>query len=244
MAAPDSLILTYHSLDSSKSVISTEPAMFRRQMEWLAASGIPVVPVSEVQRQRPSVAITFDDGFMNFAEYAADVVAGLRLPVTVFVVTGAVGGDNDWDAGSQAIPQLPLLGWDELRGLVAQGVDIGSHTHTHPRLDRLKRVQLDREFVESQEAIQNKLGLAARTLAYPYGAANRAVHDAARKRFDVACGTTLGPVAVGADAMDLPRIDTYYLRDFEIFKMVVRRGGGYYLRVRRLLRETRQWLSP
>ena len=46
-----SAILTYHSIDDSGSVISVSPEAFRRQMQMLADSGTPVVPLAEVLRR-------------------------------------------------------------------------------------------------------------------------------------------------------------------------------------------------
>jgi len=45
-----SAMVTYHSIDHSGSVISTSPAVFERQMEALAACGVPVVPLDRVTR--------------------------------------------------------------------------------------------------------------------------------------------------------------------------------------------------
>ena len=89
-----SAILTYHSLDESGSVISMPPALFRAQMECLAESPSKVVPLAEICDRPGAVAITFDDGFANFAEYAAPVLERLSLPATVFVVSGFCGGDG------------------------------------------------------------------------------------------------------------------------------------------------------
>ena len=41
-------ILTYHSIDDSGSPISVSPAAFRRQLEWLVAERVRVVPLSEL----------------------------------------------------------------------------------------------------------------------------------------------------------------------------------------------------
>src|SRR6202043_11676 len=100
MTSGESAILTYHSLDDSGSVISVPPALFRRQMDFLAASGIPVVPLNEVMKRPGSVAITFDDGFRNFADHAVPVLERHRLPATVFVVSRYCGLTNDWPSQS------------------------------------------------------------------------------------------------------------------------------------------------
>src|SRR5207244_4205263 len=44
------------------------------------------------------VALTFDDAYACVFEHAAPVLRGLGWPATVFVVTGRIGGWNEWDA--------------------------------------------------------------------------------------------------------------------------------------------------
>jgi hypothetical protein len=51
-----SAIVTYHSIDGSASVISVSAAVFERQMESLAACGVPVVPLDRVTQVQPSLA--------------------------------------------------------------------------------------------------------------------------------------------------------------------------------------------
>ena len=49
-----SCILTYHSLDSSGSVISIRPEIFREQMESLAETGARVAPLKRCLRDARS----------------------------------------------------------------------------------------------------------------------------------------------------------------------------------------------
>ncbi len=61
-------ILTYHSIDTSGSVVSTAPEVFRRQMKSLSESGYNVVALNNLvevlankQTYSPkTVALTFD----------------------------------------------------------------------------------------------------------------------------------------------------------------------------------------
>src|SRR5690348_2083040 len=103
-----SAVLTYHSLDNSRSVISLPPAVFRDQMEALAGSGTPVVPLSEIHNRPGAVSITFDDGFANIADHALPILQRFSFPATVFVVGGHCGGYNDWPSQPPGIPRLPL----------------------------------------------------------------------------------------------------------------------------------------
>ena len=125
-----SCILTYHSLDTSGSVISIPPKLFRQQMEWLAAARVAVVPLGRVRETAGAVAITFDDGFHNFFEHAAPVLQEFGFPATVFVVSDFCGGANDWPTQPRtpAVPKLELMPWSELRQIAKAGISIGCHT--------------------------------------------------------------------------------------------------------------------
>jgi len=106
-------ILTYHSIDSSGSPISVSPSAFRAHVRWLASGAVRVLPLDELVSagdDEDAVAITFDDGFENFATEAAALLAQHGLPSTVFVVPEHVDGTNAW-GGSDApgIPTLPLM---------------------------------------------------------------------------------------------------------------------------------------
>src|SRR5215472_13250041 len=115
MTLPCSWILTYHSLDTSGSVISLDPKLFRDQMEWLRGTGIEVVPLERVKERPGAVAITFDDGFRNFYEDAFPVLQDHRFPATVFIVTDFCGRQNNWPSqpASPPVPRLPLMNWSE-----------------------------------------------------------------------------------------------------------------------------------
>ena len=72
-----SSILTYHSLDDSGSVISTPPSLFRRQMEYLAGRGIPVVTLAEAL---PIAVITrFIGWFSEFKIPVGGVIVNMMI---------------------------------------------------------------------------------------------------------------------------------------------------------------------
>ena len=243
MARARSAILTYHSLDTSGSVISTDPAVFRAQMAWLATSGIPVVPLDTLPSTPGAIALTFDDGFRNFAAEALPVLERYRLPSTLFLVTRFCGRTNRWPGQPPSIPELPLLDWPELSEMRARGVSLGAHTATHPRLAGMPLEAAEREVRESQAAIEDRFGARVEAFAYPYGASTSAVRDVVRRQFRTACGTALRFV-VDDDPADLPRIDAYYLRHPFWFERLMRPAGRAFIGARRLARDTRAWLFP
>lgn len=210
-------ILTWHSLDSSGSPISVAPIEFRRQLAWLAAAGIRIVGLEHLvgmTDDEAAVALTFDDGFRNFATEAAPLLRERGLPVTLFVVTGHAGGDNNWTSrGEPGIPTLPLLDWEALGRLREAGVDLGAHTRTHTRLSRCGPAELQDELAGAAEEMQRRLGERPRGMAYPYGDVDASVARAAAACYTWACTTELHPLRAASPHSRLPRLDAWYFRD-------------------------------
>lgn len=245
MTRRDSCILTYHSLDTSGSVISIAPRLFQEQMAWLAESGVPVVALDRVRETPGGVALTFDDGFRNFFDYAAPVLRQYRFPATVFAVSNFCGGCNDWPSQPQnaGIPKLALMRWQELQQVAQAGISVGCHTATHPRLCHLTDEQIEEELSSSRAAIEDRAGIAVDTFAYPYGDSNPRVRQAVSRHFRLACGTKLGFLSPNSGVWDLPRLDIYYLRHRFWFQSLGKPRGSAYLAARGVLRSLRQRLT-
>lgn len=241
-ANPRSFILTYHSLDESGSPISIAPATFARQMEFLAASATPVVPLTEIMTRPGAVSITFDDGFANFAVHALPVLTRLRLPATVFAVPGYCGRRNDWPTQARGIPLLPIMSWDALKDVSQAGVDIGAHTMDHPRLTQLDDGEADRQIRSSQVVLEDRLGKPVRHFAYPYGDLDTRVRRIAGRYFDTASSVEMDYVTRSSEMLSLPRLDAYYLQSPLWFERAGKTAGAGYVWLRRQLRTVRAML--
>jgi peptidoglycan/xylan/chitin deacetylase (PgdA/CDA1 family) len=236
-------ILTWHSIDDSGSPISVTPAAFRRQVEWLASGRVRVLPLEAIASgsgEDDAVALTFDDGFWNFATEAAPALLARGLPVTLFVVTDHVGRTNAWGGRTDpAVPELPLLDWDQLGRLAEHGVAIESHTRRHPWLPSLGDVALADELGASAERIEGELGRRPRWLAYPFGAENEAVRAAAERHYAGAVTTEYRPLGPGADRYAAPRLDAWYFQAPGALDRWNRPGFRQALWVRRQARSAR-----
>ena len=210
-------ILTYHSLDTSDSPISLPPPAFGRHVEWLVSGAVRVVPLQDLlalDERADAVALTFDDGYVNFADEALPLLREHGLPATVFIVTDHVGGDNRWRGHADTgIPVLPLLDWDALGRLRASGISVGAHTRTHPFLPVLDATALEEEMSNAAEVIEQHLGVKPVTFAYPYGAVNRTVSEAAARHYQWACTTEFRSLRPQEQQLLLPRLDTWYFRE-------------------------------
>jgi peptidoglycan/xylan/chitin deacetylase (PgdA/CDA1 family) len=75
-------------------------------------------------------------------------------------------------AGVEARPS-PMLSWDQLREMRDLGMDIGSHTMTHPNLPNAGPVDARREIRESKARLESELGTGVTMFSYPNGGAER-----------------------------------------------------------------------
>lgn len=241
MQSRPSAILMYHSLDETGSPVSITPATFRTQLRILAGQGIPVVPLSQAAAKPGSVAITFDDAFRSFGESALPELARHGIPATVFAVSGYCGRNNAWPGQPPGIPVLPLMSWNELRDARSAGVEIGAHTVTHPRLDRISETAARHEIEDSAREIEDRLGVAVHSFAYPYGACSKAVRGNVESRFECAVSTELDYAAPASDPHWLPRVDAYYFQSEALFRRLFSAPGALYLRARRGLRRLRRF---
>lgn len=62
-----------------------------------------------------------------------------------------------------------LMNWEEILEVSQHNVTIGSHTHTHPCLSRLDAAAQRREMSLSKTILEEKIGQAVRSIAYPFG---------------------------------------------------------------------------
>ncbi|HET9529635.1 MAG TPA: polysaccharide deacetylase family protein [Blastocatellia bacterium] len=140
-----------------------------------------------------SVVITFDDGYRNFLTVAAQRLAERGLPAAVFLVTDRIREEGHRAPASRwsAEDDEAYLSWVEVLELGGKpGIEIGSHTCTHPKLSKLTKQEIERELKESREAIRARLGGRDIPFAYPYGDYSDCVIDQSRRAGYVCALTT------------------------------------------------------
>lgn len=240
-------ILTYHSLDLSGSVISVAPNVFTQQMACIAELGYRAIALREALAYREangvwpdkSVVLTFDDGYLNFEEHALPVLTRCNFSATVFVVSGHVGGWNDWADPPAQLGTRPLLVWEQLAELAASGIEIGSHSKSHRDLARVSGGDLEDEIVASRSAIEQHTAQAVETFAYPFGTVTDAARAIVRREYRAACTTVLRRTT--SEPLDaLPRVDMYYVRSRATLVDLLAGRLDTYLRLRRWARAIRR----
>ncbi|MGI8730064.1 MAG: polysaccharide deacetylase family protein [Solirubrobacteraceae bacterium] len=157
--------------------------------------------------------VTFDDAFRSVAS-VLDELERLSVPVTIFACTGLAedGGQFRVPEMRHRLPadedELNTMPWDTLRELAERGVEIGSHTVSHPHLPELGQAELLAELRDSRERIEDELEQPCPLLAYPYGHHDARVRAAARS-VGYTGAFTLGSPTVAFEHRAVPRVGVY-----------------------------------
>jgi peptidoglycan/xylan/chitin deacetylase (PgdA/CDA1 family) len=201
LRARHSAILCYHgvgsaTMETDPAFLRVHPAAFRAQVRLLLEAGFRFVTVAEFAEQadgrRPPpglVALSFDDGMDDNHHVVLPILQEHGIPATVFVTTGLIGEANPWmppDSGAR------MMTAEELRDLASAGIEIGSHTVTHPDLSELEYESCLAEMLESSRTLERLLGSPVRTFAYPYCRFGAAAVAAAKEAGFSAAVTCLG----------------------------------------------------
>ncbi len=199
---------------------------FRAKMLWLS-EWAHVVSLADLFNMRGlvtdriNVALTFDDGFKEYAGVVASTLRGLHVPATFFVPSGAIGL-TDGAALRFARERLKrtrgtfaFMSKDEVVELARDPLfSIGGHSMHHADLRTLTAERLDEEIAGDKIALETLTGTSARFFAYSFGglanvsmksmrAVERAGYEAAFTIVPSFWTPTSHPYLVGRDSLSV-----------------------------------------
>ena len=190
------IVLMYHDIPGKE---------FEQQLEFLKRN-FDIIPVEELVKglevrgsMQGKCVLTFDDGYKSFHSDVFPVIKKHSVPVTVFLIAGAIG---------KKFNEKNLMNWTEILELQETGlVSFGSHSLSHPHLNKLSRAQLDRELSESKKALEKKLGKKIEFFAAPYGeySANH-LNAFSKAGYRAALTVVEGDNIAGGNLLELKRI--------------------------------------
>ena len=168
-------ILVYHHVRQSLPVgshvarrLTVTAENFDQQMRYLKDEGYHVITFDALvdycrkgsELPRKPVIISFDDGWADQFEYALPALEKYYYKATFFVVTNFVGAPG-------------FLSWPQLQKIRMQGMEIGSHSRSHPHLAKTSNPGfLWDQIYTSKQILERQLGAAVDEFAYPYGSYN------------------------------------------------------------------------
>ncbi len=233
-------ILMYHSISENLfgkshpySHINTSPTVFRKQMVYLRQAGYRSIDLNELTKGfeygadlTKTVVITFDDGYQDFLTDAMPVLKQCGFAATVFLATGRI------QHSAMRLEGVDYLTWPQVRELHQEGIRFGSHTVTHPDLRCMGPEQIEYELGYSKEVIEQNLGVAVDSFAYPFAfpeedsSFTRLLLDELENQgFENGVTTILGRAGSRCNRFFLPRLPVNSWDDESFFRAKL--AGGY-----------------
>ena len=242
--APVATILAYHEVHPPDAIRARTPRRratgdaqsegiryvasvdnFTAQIEYLHQNGYHVIPLEQLvgylkgqvaELPPRAVVITVDDGWLCTYTEVLPLLRQYGMPFTAFVYPAMIG------KGSH------LMTWKDAAAAARDGVDIESHTYTHPFLTLKMNGKvapdeyepfLRHELLDSKTEIEQKAGAKVRYLCYPFGDYDEAVIAAAKEYgYEAALTTRRGPVTRSTPLFALPRYLIHNDTTLEEFK--------------------------
>ena len=154
---------------------------------------------------RRAIMITFDDGYADLAGHAFPVLERYGMTATVFVVTGRMGGQDDWNdplGGDRfnLLSETDIVHWN------ARGIEFGSHGRTHRDLVALDLDTLVWEIEGSRADLARLLRTEPAAIAYPFGSYDARVTEVARRYYALGFTIREGFHRNSADPLQVPRL--------------------------------------
>jgi peptidoglycan/xylan/chitin deacetylase (PgdA/CDA1 family)/methionyl-tRNA formyltransferase len=226
-------VLLYHRVnDELRDGVTNGIEQFERHMAILAkkANVVRLCDLLQPNRikiwhKKPTVIITFDDGYEDNFKVARPILERFGLHATFFVSTGLMGSDRTFDHDQTKLGYgPPNMSWDQIRELKKRGFDIGSHTVNHSRISELSPAELSFELRDSKSKLETELGSPAILFAYPFGGvrdsnavANKAVFEAGYSL----CCSAYGGRNTGLDLKNIKRSTVNFAHDDAAFWAIV-----------------------
>jgi peptidoglycan/xylan/chitin deacetylase (PgdA/CDA1 family) len=166
-------ILMYHYIsappsdaDAIRRDLSVSPARFAAHLEALRARGYTTISLHDLalalQVGHPlpdnPIVLTFDDGYRDAYEHALPLLLEYGYTGTFFLVTGFI------DDG-----RPEFVTWEQVIEMHRAGMEIGSHSYTHPDLRHRDTDYLIWQALGPREAIEARIGEPVRFFCYPAG---------------------------------------------------------------------------
>jgi peptidoglycan/xylan/chitin deacetylase (PgdA/CDA1 family) len=216
------VVLCYHSVHPSAAFASASPDMFASHLDWIAdhcqvvpLRQVPICAASRAAGDRPIVAITFDDGYIDNFEYAFPQLERRGLAATFFVTAGLLEKDSAVLGRFMQLRRsdrsaVRPLEWDQVRAMHDAGMEIGVHTYSHPNLARLSSEAARDELRSSKDIVEARIGHSVRSLAYPFGKPRRHFTDettsiARETGYEYACAVLFRGVRASDSRFEIPR---------------------------------------
>jgi len=171
-------VIRYHSVsDFRKHEVNVKVKIFKRQIEYLSRKYNVIsleifLKYLNAKKEIPknSIMITFDDGYRDNYTNAYLILRKYKLPAVIFLSAGYINTDrvlpHDMDDKTE---YNRLLGWNEIKQMLDNKIDFGSHTLHHANLGKCSKDNMKKEIKESKILIEKNIECEVKSISYPFG---------------------------------------------------------------------------
>jgi peptidoglycan/xylan/chitin deacetylase (PgdA/CDA1 family) len=177
--------------------LSINPDDFEKQLSYLRDEGYKSVHLSELldgEVEENSIVLSFDDGLEDFYTNALPLLSEYGFTASNAVVTGMVGDHEH-------------MSEEQIKECINAGIEIISHTVSHPDLRNLSEGELIAEIVDSKKYLEETFELDVKSFVYPAGKFDDSTLAVLNESgYGLALTTDFGVADLSEDLLLLPRI--------------------------------------
>lgn len=244
----DLIILNYHGIETFSGEFPWLPAEkpyvlniseFEVQLDFLVANTFQSLNLSELnqwfenqEKAINQIVLTFDDGHASHYEHVGPALKKRNMKGIFLVSAGLIGQNH-------------LMNWSQLKSLIAEGFEIGSHGLHHEPLSNITHHELWKELHKSKSVLEDKLGIKITSFSVPRGYYQDRIREVALEvgyqfvftsRFDVN--------SAGADRFRLNRIAIKQNMKTEHFLRLIHGNLGFKRTLEQLKETARHYVKP
>lgn len=171
---PKRRIIALHDIPQNHEVL------FLKKIEWLKTycnivSLVDLVANKGLDPEKLNVALSFDDGFKEYAHFVAQTLTRMNIPATFFTPSGALGisGDEAKQFSKEGLKRsasFEFMTKEELKTLSENPLfTIGGHTTHHRDVATLDEKGRQEEITDDKVALEAITGKQIEWFAYPFG---------------------------------------------------------------------------
>lgn len=174
--------------------MKVKPDVFEKQMAYLKKKKFITKHLDDLifSNGNKNVYITFDDGYYDNYENAYRILKKYDLCSTFFLTAGLIENRDYMPIDKNDDRDInKLMNWNEIKTMVDNGMQMGSHTLYHNFLTN-SGVNLEEEIVDSKIFLENRIGSQIDVFAYPAGMYNDKVLELVKENYSCAVITSRG----------------------------------------------------
>jgi len=130
---------------------------FSLLLDTILKSGCKVSSIKSAHNAlEDTIVLTFDDGWMSHYITVYPLLKKHNISATFFITTDFIGRKD-------------YVTWEQLSEMIEGGMDIGSHSVTHPNFTKIDKIEAFKEAFDSKKILEERLGVKVNSFSFPGG---------------------------------------------------------------------------